>query len=295
MNNDSTYLRNILLRTTDLHDYFTSKSVFIVGVTGFIGGWFLRYFRHLRAQGIDVKVSGGSYRNLVDDPDIYPLDVLNLRTYPDPLLEADYVINCAGSAGGGELLVHSHGPGFLALDLAIRGRNGAKLLHFSSGAIDYGTPYGEAKKTAESILVNFNDVQIVRLFAVVGPHMDWRSHFAIPRFLNLAMSKQPLEVAPGVTRSFAHICDVLVQALHVMIRGDGSPYEIGSNDVITMEEAARLISDDVRIVEKEYPTTSAAKHYSADLTRVKNHFNISLDWDSKSSILDTRNWYLKNQ
>lgn len=283
------YLSNIFLRTTDLHGHFSGKSVFISGSSGFFGRWFLSFFRHLKVKGIDVRVSGGSRRNLLEESDLYSFDVCNWRTYPDSLLISDFILNCSGDAGGGDLLTHSHG----GIGLLERMKQGGRLLQFSSGAVslDNWTEYAKAKAIGEGKVAGKEGVQIARPFATVGPGFSRESHFAIPTFLRRASVGLPLEVAPGVTRSFAHICDVVVQCLHVMIHGDGRPYEVGSNNPISMEEAARLVSDNVTIVEKDYPTTSAARHYSADLTRVRNQFNLGLDFDSKSAILDTVNSY----
>lgn len=280
------YLDSIYWRTTDLHDHFTGRRVFIAGNRGFYGAWFTATFEDWRARGVDVTVEGASRRD--------GFDVIRTRTYPETLRTADWVINCAGSYQGltdVELnLVHGQAPGWLRQSM----KDGATLLHVSSGAAGNPlTPYARSKLAGEKVLATLSGpTQIVRPFATVGPGMGLDKDFAISRFIDRKLAGQPLEIPEReVVRSFVYIADLVVQCLHVMVHGDGRPYEVGSNDELTIEEAARLISHDVRVVDKSYPTNAGVDQYVADLTRIRSHFNVDLDWDSREAVLDTLAYY----
>lgn len=281
------YLKSIFWRTTDIHGHFVGKSVFVAGHRGFYGSWFYDFFRYLREEhSFDLGLSGGSRRD--------GFNVIQTRTYPLTLKKADYVINCAGATEGltdVELkMIHGAAPGWLRLHMAEH----ATLLHFSSGAaVHPRTPYAYAKQDGERTLGHYNGpVQIVRPFATVGPGMGLDRQSAISTFLTAKLAGQPLEVPSRlIVRSFAHAADLMVQALHVMIHGDGKPYEVGSDDALTIEEAARLISEDVKVIDRDFPSNAGMDEYVADLSRVREHFNLSLDWDSRRAVLDTAQHY----
>ncbi|MDC6625437.1 hypothetical protein OEZ82_25750, partial [Leclercia adecarboxylata] len=130
----------------------------------------------------------------------------------------------------------------------------------------------------------------------VGPGMNLDAAFAVSAFIRRAMVGLPLEVSTTpITRSFCHINDMIVQCLHVMAHGLGEPYEVGSDDPFLIGEAALLISDDVVLVGRSFQTNAGQSRYIANLTKLRDRFNISLDFDSKTSILDTYHWHVANQ
>lgn len=278
------YLKNIAFRTTDLHAAFMDKRVFVAGSTGFYGAWFMAFFRYLRIQhGINVAVQGGSRRegwNIMDE-----------RSHMAFQREAHYVINAVGSAQAAtreELDVHRYSPGLLYSGV---GWDCERFLQISTGAIGGESPYAQAKAAAERTLGGGGIVQIVRPFATVGPGMPLDTHFAIAAFIRNAKEGRPLMVRPGIVRSFVHVADLIVQMLHAMIHGDGQPYEVGSDDAISLEDAARLFDRTVIVSHKDFPTNAAAERYVCDLTRVRAHFNLSLDWDSRAAVIDTWRHY----
>lgn len=276
-----TPLDSIYYRGTDLWPALAGKRVFVAGSAGFFGRWFVAALNDLKLRGVAVEFVGGSRAG--------GWDLNNPRTYSAFQLEADYVINCAGWAIGGSkedlLLQHVIGP----VNLCNHLHDGATMLQFSSGAArSPKTQYARVKLGAEQQLqIMGRPLQIVRPFAVIGPGMPLGTPFAIPTFIQRRLAGQSLEVRPGLTRSFCHIADLIVQCFHVMLAGDGQPYEVGSDDPITVEAAARLISDDVRLVDHEFVTNAGMDTYVADLSRVKSQFNLSLDWTSEQAVVET--------
>lgn len=273
------HLDNVTLRTTDLHSAFHGKRVFIAG-RGFYGSAFEAYFYRLSTIGVDVRFAAFSRSDgwRIEYPE----------AYGDFHRDADFVINCAGAANGGDdtQMLDSHGLGAISLFRAMK--PSARGLQISTGAIDADTPYARAKRLAElGISLLGRDVQVVRPFATVGPGMPLASSFAIPTFIRRHLAGEPLEVRAECHRSFCHITDLLVQMLYVLVLGDGKPYNVGSPSVISMEEAARLISDNVVVSDGPFASNAGSDWYVGHTLRALDAFNLDLTYTSEEAILDT--------
>ena len=281
----NTYLDKIFWRGTDLWSEFAGKTVFVAGATGFYGSWFVDFFTYLQSKGIDLRIEGGSRHA--------GWDIVDFSTYTDFQRRADFIINCAGYSDANqdeETIWKSHHEGPLILFRSMK--LGAKGLQIGTGAIGGESLYAQAKQFAEADLNDIGGLQFVRPFATVGPRMGLDRHFAISTFIRRHLAGQVLEVSnEPITRSFCHIADLVIQMLHVLVNGDGRPYQVGSDSEITIEEAAALISPRVNIVTHPFPTNAASNRYVADLTRIRNQFNLDLEWDSSRAILDTLRYY----
>ena len=284
-------LDSIFYRTTDLWPQLAGKSIFIAGL-GFYGKAFLKLFTYVRdVKGVDLSIHSGTRSS--------GWNILRPDTYSDALRYSDYVLNCVLDCPPNaslELLVQDCVVGPVTLRNHMK--HDATLLHFSSGAVGHSeTPFAKHKGMGEKHLLSMSrNVQIVRPFATVGPDMGLVKSFAISTFIKRALAGLPLEVSSHpISRSFCHISDLIVQCLHVMVAGDHLPSEVGSNDPILIEEAARLISDNVVFVDTEFPTYSAADSFVADIEGVKQDFNIDLDFSSKQAILDVWHTFKNKQ
>ncbi len=277
------YHHQIWEQTADLMPRLDGKRVFVVGNSGFFGSWFEDYLRYARKwRGIIVRADGGSRAT--------GLDVLRVTTYPESLRYADYMVNCAGDSAGGDLGVHMEGPSRLRLF------GGTNLLQMSSGAArppkesETAFCYGTAKWAGDMSLTGGGcRSQIVRPFAVVGPGMPLDKSFAISSFIRKALAGEALEVStPPVTRSFCHITDLVAQSLCVMLAGDGQPYEVGSDDAVTLDVAARAVSSNVVLTESQFASNAASSVYVPDLARLRAAFpDLTLGYSSLAAIEDT--------
>lgn len=278
-------IKSIFIRSTEPLSHFAGKRVAVLGHTGFYGSWIKALLEYANTQGYGITILPYSRSN--------GFDITNTGTYAPIMLSSDYIINCAGDATGQEdLVAHVFGSSKLRVCM----RKSATLLHFSSGAAkDSDTPYAEAKRQSEKLLLEIGgNNQIVRPFATVGFGMGLDKPFAISAFIKARLANEPLTVVTGIWRSFAHVSDLIPQCLHVAVHGDGKPYEVGSDNLISIEEAAKLISDNIAFVSSDsFATNARSSAYSADLGRIKNQFNLSLDFDSKAAILRTLNDYLE--
>ena len=88
---------------------------------------------------------------------------------------------------------------------------------------------------------------------------------------------------------------MIVQMLHVLVAGDYRPYDAGSDDAITMEEAARVISPNVILADKEFQSNANCDYYVANLGRMKamfgSTFGLTVDYSSAAAIADTYEYY----
>jgi len=228
--NKEHYIKNILTRCATVLSKMKGKRVFVAGGTGFYGSWLVAVFE---AAGIEVQWGARSNG----------WDILDPSTYTEFQRNADFVINAAGKSdlAWGQCAVMSFGPMrlFDAMEYGF-----GTMLQISSGAASNGkTLYAAAKRVAEIALTG--RAKIIRPFATVGPGMGLDRSFAISTFIRQAREGKPLTVAPCIVRSFCHIEDMIVQILHVLVAGDFQPYDVGSDDAITMDEAARVISPNV--------------------------------------------------
>jgi UDP-glucose 4-epimerase len=84
---------------------------------------------------------------------------------------------------------------------------------------------------------------IARLFNTVGPRQNSRYGNVVPRFVQRALAREPLEIhGDGTqTRCFCHVSDV-VRALKALLEAaDGEIYNVGSTDRITIGELAKKV------------------------------------------------------
>ncbi len=273
----------IFYRGTDLWPQLIDKTIFITGNTGFYGSWFFDFLIELSALfNNKIYVFGGSRKNGFDIEQTY--------TFPNQLRKADYIINCAGNSQNADSAHYLGVANLLNL-------TSGKILHFSSGVVSYktNTKYENVKTLGESLFHYTNQkYAIVRPFATVGPGMGLDKHFAISTFISQKLENKQLEVLDElIIRSFCYIEDLIIQCLYIMILGKGI-YEVGSDDPISIRQAANLISDNVKIVKRDFKTNSNSNYYVADLFRIKKEFNLSLDYDSESAIINTLNYYVHN-
>lgn len=279
------YVQNIISRCETVLSRMEGKRVFVAGGSGFYGSWLVNV---LEEAGIDVEWGARSNG----------WDILDPATFTDFQMNADYVVNAAGKSDGvlDDYRVMSVGPAniFWAME---RGT----MLQISSGSAPHcRTDYAAAKNRAEISLLG--QVKIIRPYATVGPGMGLDRTFAISTFIRQALAGEPLSVAPGITRSFCHITDMIVQMLHVLVAGDYLPYEAGSDNPITMEEAARVISPNVVLADQDFQSNANCDYYVPNLTRmrtllrgVKSDFDLIVHYHSEEAIKDTYEYYKEVQ
>jgi len=248
---EQTDLDHVLDHTRDLWEELRGERLFITGGTGFIGSWLLDTFEYindkLNLNASAVVLTRGQH-DARPGISFHPGDV---RTFIPPRGEFPFVIHGA---------VESSTDTYLAdqFDVITRGTNrvlsfselaGTKrLLFLSSGAVYSGTSsYAEGKRIGQ-IMCSFSPVpsMIARLFCFVGPYQPLDSHFAIGNFIRDGLAGGPIRVSGGgmVQRSYLYAADLAIWLWTILFRGaPGQPYNVGSEDVVTIEELAHRVAE----------------------------------------------------
>jgi dTDP-glucose 4,6-dehydratase len=255
------------------------KKLFLTGGTGFFGKWLLAALLHANAE-LDLRLAivvlsrdPGAFTST--HPEIEGASGLtflrgNVADFTTGESRFDFIIHGAAdtTAFTSDADERERSRAIVqgtqnVLDLARR--CGARLLNISSGAVygaaagkregasedDYAaarpvTPYGLAKREAEALCGESHvDFVTARAFAFLGPHLPLDAHFAAGNFLRDALRGGPILVRGDGTalRSYLHPSDLVTWLLRILVRGTrGHAYNVGSDEVVSTAELARLIA-----------------------------------------------------
>jgi dTDP-glucose 4,6-dehydratase len=108
--------------------------------------------------------------------------------------------------------------------------------------------YDESKSAAEAFTMAYHrahgvDTRIVRIFNTYGPRMRLDDGRMIPNFMTQALRGEPLTVYGdgSQTRSLTYVDDLVAGLLAVLDSNDPMPFNIGSQDEISVRDLAQLI------------------------------------------------------
>src|SRR5260370_5194555 len=108
--------------------------------------------------------------------------------------------------------------------------------------------YDEGKRCAEAFTMAYHrahglDTRIMRIFNSYGERMRLDDGRVIPNFFGQALRGEPLTVYGdgSQTRSLCYVDDLVAGALAVREGPDAMPFNIGSQDEVTMLELAKLV------------------------------------------------------
>jgi dTDP-glucose 4,6-dehydratase len=108
--------------------------------------------------------------------------------------------------------------------------------------------YDEAKRCAEAFTMAYNrahglDTRIMRIFNTHGPRMRVDDGRVIPNFVREALAGEPMTVYGdgSQTRSLCFVDDLVAGALAVLDGPDPMPFNIGTQDEVSMLQLAELI------------------------------------------------------
>jgi dTDP-glucose 4,6-dehydratase len=108
--------------------------------------------------------------------------------------------------------------------------------------------YDEAKRCAEAFTMAYHrahgvDTRIMRIFNAYGSRMRLDDGRVIPNYFRQALTGQPLTVYGdgSQTRSLCYVDDLVSGALAVLDGPDPMPFNIGSQDEVTMLELAQIV------------------------------------------------------
>src|SRR2546429_2390350 len=248
----------------------------VSGGAGFIGSHLCEALlnRGMRVLTLDNFITGSpaNLKHLEGNPD-FELRRQNVNEHIDVKGDVRYVLHFASPASPPQYdanPIHTPKGGTIGkmnlLGLAMA-KNATFLLASTSEV--YGDPlvhpqpesywgnvnpigprgcYDEAKRCAEAFTMAYHrahgvDTRIMRIFNSFGSRMRVDDGRVIPNYFRQALTGQPLTVYGdgSQTRSLCYVDDLVSGALAVIDGPDPMPFNIGTQDEVTMLELAQLV------------------------------------------------------
>jgi dTDP-glucose 4,6-dehydratase len=164
--------------------------------------------------------------------------------------------------------------------------------------------YGEAKRVAELLCACYRqrgdcEMKIARCFAFVGPHIPLDGHFAIGNFIRDALQGGPINVKGDgePERSYLYAADLAIWLWTILLRGgDCRPYNVGSENAVTIGTLAQLVADTLRpgtkvsIAQPQVPG-SRPLHYVPSTQRAREDLGLTEHVALSEAIRRTAEWY----
>lgn len=191
---------------------------------------------------------------------------------------------------------------------AIYGKQPTELTHvpedFTGSPAIYGkdAAYGEGKRVAEMLCSIYQqqgvNSKIARCFAFAGPHLPLDTTFAIGNFIGDVIGGRKIIVNGDGTpyRSYLYAADLVIWLWHILLRGENCrPYNVGSDEDLTIEELAKLVSS-LSVTNPGYEIKQPQSglppaRYVPDVSRAKNELSLKVWIGLSESIKKTMSFY----
>ena len=258
-----------------------SKSLLIIGGTGFFGKSILKYFSNHNYLKKNIKkifiLSRGKLKLGIYDKGLKKKfkiikinsDILKIKSLPI----VDYVIYAAILKNYKD----DHQAVKKYLDIAKKIHQKSKILYVSSGAVygmqpnnnlgfkenylkfnkkihfknGYKKEYSKIIKKNEKLFEKFakagRAVSIARCFSFVGEYLPRDSNYVVGNYIKNILSKQNIDIKANyeVLRSYMHEEDLVIWLLKILIHSNQNCpiYNVGSEHVISIYKLASLLAE----------------------------------------------------
>tara|TARA_R110001592_G_scaffold156341_4_gene386759 strand:- start:2349 stop:3245 length:897 start_codon:yes stop_codon:yes gene_type:complete len=245
------------------------KSI-VFGANGYLGRHMVHF---LQNNGHQVVASGSKNESIDNFPDYIKADITTLKDFEKLDFDVDYIFVFAGLTGTSaafdepDKFTDANEKGLLNILNRHRKLNSKARIIFPSTRLIYKgvkntflneeaekealTIYAQNKLSCESYLnmyaSNFNiDFTIFRICVPYGNMFsDDYSYGTIGFFLNKAKNKQNITLygKGEVKRTFTHvedICEIIIKTINES-KSKNNTYNIGSNDNLSLFDAAKLV------------------------------------------------------
>lgn len=169
---------------------------------------------------------------------------------------------------------------------------------------DSTSVYGEGKRMAEVLCAvyhkNFDlPVKIARCYAFLGPFLALESHFAAGNFIKNKIKEEDIIIEGDGTpyRSYLYSADLVIWLWTILFKGkNNNPYNVGSNQSISISQLAELISKDNRsnktnVIIKSPSSNKPILRYVPDINKALNELNLKVYTDIETCITKTIDFY----
>lgn len=251
----------------------------------------------------------------------------NIIDFSAPYKSYDYIIHAATDASAflnetdPELMRRTIMEGAKSITKFANDTNSKRLLYTSSGAV-YGflTPKNQAISESEvndTILDSDNayassklaseryfekelacDLVIARCFAFSGPYLPLDGSYAFGNFIRDRLYEQDISVRGNgkSIRSYLYAADLVIWLLTILIKGkDREVYNVGSNEPISINNLANIISGNKLNVITELKDDNPVSYYYPSIEKARSELGLSVYTSLSDAILKTINFELKNE
>lgn len=148
---------------------------------------------------------------------------------------------------------------------------------------------------AERDNVNF---KVARLFSFSGAFLPLKGNYVIGNFINNVINNDPLLIKnPGkVYRSFLYGADMALWLWKILVEGNNSVYNVGSDLEINTIELAQIVSEiyysenRVQILKDNIGNNES---YVPNIEKIKRELSLEIRYSLKESITKMINWNKK--
>ena len=276
-------------------------NILIIGGAGFIGSHLCEsYSNNHNVTSLDNYISGKKDNHItgIEYLSMDAKDILSIEPKYDLIFHLGEYSRVEQSLNKIDFVLENNSRPILNI-LKFAKQSNAKLVYAGSstkfaddGQNKFLSPYAFSK-WQNSELVKFycemNDLSyaITYFYNVYGGRENQEGEFAtvIAKFLYLKKMSIKLKITkPGTqTRNFTHINDTINALMLIAEKGNGDEYGIAHPDKYSIENIAKLISDDYEYIEG----TVANRMDSTILTKK----TIALGWKAEHNLLD----YIKSK
>ncbi|OFZ80480.1 MAG: hypothetical protein A2583_14360 [Bdellovibrionales bacterium RIFOXYD1_FULL_53_11] len=258
--------------------FFDGKTIVVTGASGFIGTYFLAFFKNLAMSGVRFNLfpvvnTGMPALELgfLDSRNIIKKDLSDYSSYSS-IPDADIIIHASGygqparfmSGPVSTILLNTQATSALNSKLRTNGTmlflssvevyTGGIRAPFDEESIGGSTPYHqraayiEGKRCGEAICNAFAQTRrvrsiSVRLGDVYGPGARSTDTRAVNNFIDKAIIKGRIEMldAGNSIRTYLYVADAVDAMIKVMISGKHGLYNIGDDEPVSIAGVAREI------------------------------------------------------
>jgi nucleoside-diphosphate-sugar epimerase len=165
---------------------------------------------------------------------------------------------------------------------------------------DATSVYGEGKRMAEVLCAVYHNhydlpVKVARCYAFMGPFLSLDSHFAAGNFIGNKIKEEDIIIEGDGTpfRSYMYSADLVIWLWNILFKGkNNNPYNVGSNQSISISQLAELISKQnnskkTNVIIKSPLSDKPVLRYVPDTSKALNELDLRIYTDIETCIRKT--------